>query len=175
MRPNEKGRDGGDRATLETPYAGDYTRKAPQVTRLEAAINERPIAVVKNYRSRVTEVRQVTFNELAARLSTSKIGAKEGTGWVPADIEPGPRTAERVKAVSYLVLDVEADAEAVKDETGTPLNDKHGDIIKRVIGPEPPDVDDMLAELAVQGWRCRAGGASCIPPTPIAPSIPAIG
>lgn len=75
------------------------------------------------------------------------IGAKDGLAWLPADIPLGPRTGERVKSVSFLVLDVEAKAEKDKDENGDPVKDKHGDTTKRVIGPEPPTPDEMLTEL----------------------------
>lgn len=114
----------------------------------------RPIATVADCRSPVGAVQRVTFDMLAASFAEPKLGAKDGPGWLPADIEVGPRNGERVKSISFLALDVEADAEPVKDENGKSLRDGHGDIIKRVIGPEPPDVDTMLAELALHGWRC---------------------
>ncbi|NJM13204.1 MAG: hypothetical protein HC889_16240 [Synechococcaceae cyanobacterium SM1_2_3] len=117
-------------------------------------MNERSIALVNDCRSPVSAVHQVAFDKLAGWFADPKIGAKDGPGWVPAEIGIGPRTAERVKSISYLALDVEADAEPVKDDNGEPLRDPHGDIIKRVIGPEPPSVDDMLAELTLHGWRC---------------------
>lgn len=106
----------------------------------------RPIATLSDCRSPVSAVHQVTFDKLAERFGKCDVGTKEGKAWMPADIEVGPRTAERVNSVSLLVLDVEADAEAVKGESGDPLRDKHGDIVKRIIGPEPPAVDDMLAD-----------------------------
>jgi hypothetical protein len=117
-------------------------------------MNERPIAMVNDCRSPVSAVHRVSFGKLAAWLGKPKIGEKDGAAWIPADIAPGPRTGERIKSVSFLVLDVEADAEPVKDEHGNPLKDAHGDIIKRAVGPEPPGVDDLLAELALHGWRC---------------------
>ena len=114
---------------------------------------ERPIAIVNDCRSPVSAVHQVTFDKLAGWFKEPKIGAKDGSAWMPAEIDQGPRTGERVKSVSFLVFDVEADAEPVKDESGDPVKDKHGDIIKRVIGPEPPSPDEMLAELSLQTWR----------------------
>lgn len=116
-------------------------------------MNTLPIAILNDCRSPVSAVHQVTFDKLAGLFKEPKIGAKDGTAWMPADIEIGPRTGERVKTISFLVLDVEADAEPVKDENGELLRDKHGDIIKRVIGPEPPSFDEMRAELALHGWR----------------------
>lgn len=116
-------------------------------------MNTLPIATLNDCRSPVSAVHQVTFDKLAGLFKEPKIGAKDGTAWMPADIEVGPRTGERVKSISFLVLDVEADAEPVKDENGELLRDKHGDIVKRVFGPEPPLFDEMLAELSLHGWR----------------------
>ncbi|MGX2042251.1 hypothetical protein ACWJKU_19295 [Methylocaldum sp. MU1018] len=48
---------------------------------------------------------------------------------------------------------MEAAAEPVKDENGEHVKDKHGDIVKRVTGPEPITPDEMLAELSLRGWR----------------------
>jgi len=118
------------------------------------AMNTRQIAIVNDCRFPVIKAYQITFQELANWLGIPKTGTKDGEAWIPADIEPGLRNAERVMAVSFLVLDVEADAESVKDENGNPLKDQHGDIIKRVLGPEPPAIDDVLAELSLRGWRC---------------------
>ena len=114
----------------------------------------RTIAFVDDCRSHITAVQQVTFEDLAGRFDSAAIGAKDGPGWIPAHIELGPRKTERVKAVSFLALDVEADAENVKGDDGEPLRDKHGDIVKQVIGPEPPSVDALLAELSLHEWQC---------------------
>jgi len=115
---------------------------------------ERPIATVNDCRSPVSAVHQVSFDKLAGWFETPEIGAKDGAAWLPGEIEIGPRTGERVKSVSFLTLDIEAAAEAVKDAGGRSELDSHGDIIKRVTGQEPPSVDAMLAELALRGWRC---------------------
>lgn len=115
---------------------------------------ERPIAIVNDCRSPVSAVHQITFDKLAERFGKCDTGPKDGKGIVPADIEVGLRNGERVKSVSFLMLDVEADADPVKDKNDHPVKDKHGDIIKRVIGLEPPAVDEMLAELSLHGWRC---------------------
>lgn len=110
-------------------------------------------AIVASKEASVHTTQRVTFDELAARFKTPQVGQKNGSGWMPAVIEPGPRKGDRVAAWSLLVLDVEADAEAVKDSDGKPLLDKNGDVIKRVIGPEPLAPDEMLAELSLRGWR----------------------
>jgi hypothetical protein len=112
------------------------------------------IASVNNRTSGVVKSLSLPWDKLSARFAKCEIGDKDGSGWMPADIEPGPRTAERVKSISLLVLDVEADAENVKDEDGKPLLDANGDNVKRYIGPEPPAPDAMVAELGLWGWRC---------------------
>lgn len=114
----------------------------------------RPVATLSDCRSPVEKVHHVTFDKLAEWFKEPKPGVKDGPAWMPADIAPGPRTGERVKSVSFLVLDVEAHAEPVKGEDGVPLRDKHGDIVKRATGPEPPSPDEMLAEVSLHGWRC---------------------
>lgn len=114
----------------------------------------RPIATLENCRSPVSGTQLATFDELASWFAEPALGTKDGPAWMPAEIDDGPRTSERVKSVSFLALDVEADAENIKSEDGKPLLDDCGDAIKRVRGPEPPAVDDMLAELALHGWRC---------------------
>jgi putative DNA primase/helicase len=103
-------------------------------------------------RSHVHAVHNVSFDELSTALSHADIGKKTGNAWLPVDIPVGPRKQERVKSVSFLVLDVESHAEPEKDDSGKPIRDEHGDIIKRVIGPPPPTTDEILEELSQQGW-----------------------
>jgi hypothetical protein len=118
-----------------------------------ADATDRTVALLDNCRSPVSAVRSVTFDTLADWFALPKQGQKDGPAWMPVHIGLGHRTGERVESVSFLVMDVEADAEATKDESGNPARDQDGDIIKRVIGPEPPGTDEMLAELALWGWR----------------------
>jgi hypothetical protein len=113
-----------------------------------------PAAFVSNKTSPVKLSKALSWGGITSELAKIKVGAKDGSGWIPADIEVGPRTSDRVKSVSLLVLDIEADAEPVKDESGNPVLDANGDIIKKVIGPEPPDFGAMLAEVELWGWRC---------------------
>ena len=113
----------------------------------------RPIAIVNERCAPVSAVHQVTFGQLGEWFKTPAVGAKDGPGWLPAEVDPGPRTGDRVKSISFLSLDVEADAEPVKGQDGKPMRDKHGDVIKRVKGPEPPSFDDMCVELSLHGWR----------------------
>ena len=89
----------------------------------------------------VAEARPLAWPELAALLGRVEAGAKDGPAWMPASIDPGPRTGERVREVTALVLDIEA--AAVRDPDGS----------KRVTGPEPPPLDELAAELALLGWR----------------------
>lgn len=116
--------------------------------------NGRKIAIVENRQSHVVATHEITYEKLAMRLSQCVAGAKDGRGWLPAEIEPGQRTAERVKMVTFLVLDVEATAEAVKSADGHTLLDENGDVIKLARGSEPPSVNEMRAEVAARGWRC---------------------
>jgi hypothetical protein len=120
----------------------------------EAVMINRPIALVKDCRSPIDDTSSVTFVTLADSYYQPMLGKKDGYAWLPADIDIGPRKADRVRSISFLVLDVEAYAEAVKDDDGSPLCDQNGDNIKRVIGVDPPTVDDMMSELALRGIRC---------------------
>jgi hypothetical protein len=99
------------------------------------------IAFVENRTSGVVKTWLTDWKKLSSRLARCDIGEKDGGGWMPADIEPGQRTAERVKSVSLLVLDVEAKSEMVDGE-------------KKIIGPEPPVPDAMCAELGLWNFRC---------------------
>lgn len=112
-----------------------------------------PIALIANTKAPIGEVRRIGWEALGAMLGTANTGTKDGQAWMPVDTEPGPRTGERVRSISALVLDIEADAESIKGDNGQPVRDEHGDIVKRVIGREPPDVGNMLAELGLWGWR----------------------
>jgi hypothetical protein len=101
------------------------------------------IALVPSKTGEVTETHpSVTWDRLAERLAQVTVGEKEGTGWLPALMEKGPRSGERVQAITALVLDVEAKTRT-DPETG----------IKTVIGPEPPAPGDLAAELDLLGWR----------------------
>ena len=113
-----------------------------------------PIAFVENRTSGVVKTWRPDWAKLSERLARCDIGVKDGRGWMPVDIDLGQRTAERVKSVSLLVLDVEADAENVKDDSDKPLLDANGDHVKRYVGPEPPAPDAMVTELGLWGWRC---------------------
>jgi putative DNA primase/helicase len=98
------------------------------------------IAILDNCRSDVSSVKNISWADLVKRMGQVEVGAKDGRAWMPADIDVGPRTGERVKSVSCLVLDVEAHTEKRGEE-------------KVVVGPEPADADAIVAELGLWGWR----------------------
>jgi putative DNA primase/helicase len=121
------------------------------------------IAYVAHRKAPVSKVASVTWAALASRLTKHDDEiiagakdempkhdprAKDGPAWMPAEIDPGPRTGERVRSVTALVLDVEAEtddeADANRVKTGN----------KIVTGVEPPDVDAMLEKLKDSGWSC---------------------
>ncbi|WP_295407947.1 YfjI family protein [uncultured Thiocystis sp.] len=76
-------------------------------------------------------------------LAQAQPGPKDGPAWLPADIDPGPRTATRARSWSTMVMDIEAHAST--DATG----------IKTVDGPEPPPLDAMADEIRDIGWRAH--------------------
>jgi hypothetical protein len=83
----------------------------------------------------------IQWDGLVELLTTFKVGNKDGRAWLPADIDPGPRKGERVRAISALVLDVER-----QDK-----KDKEGNVTER--GIEPPAPQLMLEELREEGLR----------------------
>lgn len=113
----------------------------------------RPVGFVANNPGEVERAESMTFDSLAHLLGEVKAGKKAGHGWVPADIPRGRRLKEQVRSVSWLVFDVEARAENVKGADGEIQHDEYGDNVKRSIGPEPPALDELVAELEIRGWR----------------------
>ncbi len=73
---------------------------------------------------------------------------------MPAHIQPGQRTAARVESITYLVLDVEAESDPLRDADGNVLLDEHGDRLKTIVGPLPPDPGELADEITRRGWRC---------------------
>ena len=116
-------------------------------------MSQRPIAILKNRYSPVNEVSYVQFADFAEKFAKATTGEKDGSAWMPVDIDPGPRKAEHVRTVSYLVLDVEAKAELIRGDHGEPIHDMNGATVKRVIGAEPPEIDALLADLRMLGWQ----------------------
>ena len=106
------------------------------------ACNAKPLsfATVSNKNAPVGALVRGNFSDLVAMLCKQVVSPnKEGTGWVPGHIEPGPRTGDRVAHWDVLVLDVEGKAERLPDGT------------KRLIGPKPPTVSELAAELELHG------------------------
>jgi hypothetical protein len=140
-------------------------RTLEEVSAAATAERTYPIAYVGHRKSPIEKRHAITWRALSAGLSKISKGEKDGKGWLPADIALGQRAAERVQAVSVLVLDVEADAQGVLllDENGQPVKDakgknvpvldEYGDIVKRVTGKAPPSIDEMIAELDLWEWR----------------------
>lgn len=122
----------------------------------EGVLIMHPVAFVSDCRSQIIESGLYSWSEIETGLTTPSVGKKDGHAWVPAKIEIGPRTTERVESNSALSLDVESRSKAVRDENDDPVKDKHGDIVKKAIGPEPPSFDGMVAELSLHGLRCVA-------------------
>ena len=82
-------------------------------------------ATVQDKSAPVGSMQTCEFSDLAAMLSHAIVSpSKEGPGWVPGYIEPGPRTGERVAHWDALALDVEGKAERLPDGT------------KRLTGPK---------------------------------------
>jgi P4 family phage/plasmid primase-like protien len=84
---------------------------------------------------------EIAWDRLGRKLQNVRPGEKDGKGWLPVVMEQGPRRGERVHAVTALVLDVEADTRR-DAATG----------VKTVVGPEPPEPEEMIAELDQRGW-----------------------
>ncbi len=99
---------------------------------LDAAPPPIRIALVPHKAAPVTDTQVKTWPELAAVLTTHRPGQKDGPAWMPADIEPGPRRAERVKAIRALSLDIESRCEGAGQD-------------KRVAGPLPPELPELAA------------------------------
>jgi len=82
-----------------------------------------------------------TWPELCELVTNHTVSpSKNGSGWMPADIQPGPRNKERAGAWSFMVLDVEAVTEIGKDG------------LKTVMGPLAPPLDAVATELDLRGW-----------------------
>ena len=99
------------------------------------------VAFVPSKAGLVTDARTLPWDGLVAWLGKVTVGEKDGPGWLPADIQPGPRTADRIKHVSLLVLDIEA--KTVADPV------THA---KEVVGTAPPAPSAVATELGLWGW-----------------------
>ena len=109
---------------------------------MSAVLTPRPVdadrfavAHVSSKTSPVVGADALAWPHVVDMLLLHRVGPKDGPGFMPAAIDPGPRNGERVAHVSLLALDVEAHAEALPDGT------------KRVTGPLPPPLRELAAEL----------------------------
>lgn len=98
------------------------------------------VARVEAAASLVTGRDVLAWDDLAHELTQHRSGPKDGPGWMPADIKPGPRKAERVEFITMIVLDVEA--KAARAPSGQ----------KVLAGPLPPSLSALAAELKLHGW-----------------------
>lgn len=129
----------GSHANAKTT-GGDYTQSFGGA--VKPCIAPLKFAFVDSQASPVRELKTMSFGELSAMLSAPTISStKFGTAWIPADIEPGARTGDRVQSVSCLVLDVEA-ATSNDPQTKT----------KTVTGTEPPPFAEIVTELCIAGF-----------------------
>lgn len=97
-------------------------------------------ATVQTKESPVGTLETCDFEGIAAMLCHPTVScSKEGPGWIPGHIEPGPRKSERVTHWDTLAIDVEGPAERLPDGT------------KRLIGPKAPQLSEVTAELELRG------------------------
>jgi len=85
---------------------------------------------------------EVDWQELADLLTAPKPGTKDGAYWIAGDHPPGPRGNAHVRSISLLALDIEAKTER-----------SPGTGIKTAVGPEPPAIHELAAEIELRGWR----------------------
>lgn len=97
-------------------------------------------ATVQTKESPVGTLETCDFEGIAAMLCHPTVSySKEGPGWIPGHIEPGPRKGERVTHWDTLAIDVEGPAERLPDGT------------KRLTGPKAPQLSEVAAELELRG------------------------
>jgi len=105
------------------------------------------IASVKHKRAPVHKIGSLEWSKLEAAFTQHEIirdtitpenadAMKDGKAWMPAQIEVGPRTAERVKAISAVVLDIEA-----------------GNATPQI---QPPAFGEAVERIRAKGWRAYA-------------------
>lgn len=105
------------------------------------------IAIVENKRAPVRKSGSAEWAKLDAiftrhetvpgHVTPETIDAmKDGKAWMPAQIDVGPRTAERVKSISAVVLDIEA--------------------VKGVPDVQPPPFEEVVERVRAKGWRAYA-------------------
>lgn len=107
------------------------------------------IGRVTNKTSRVYAMETYTWPDFAELLTRHTVQpGKDGPGWVPGPIQPGPRTAARVPDWCVLALDIEAPAKNIGlDEPAPPR------VYKRLAGPDvAPALEDVAVDLELLGW-----------------------
>lgn len=98
-------------------------------------------AAAANKTAPVSKVYQMPWGEFCEVISSHKPAADKNAvaGWLPADIDPGPRKGERVKAITALVMDIEGRAEGTGE-------DKH------LVGPAAPEISELALDISLHGW-----------------------
>lgn len=107
------------------------------------------IGRVTNKTSRVYAMETHTWPDFAELLTRHTVRpGKDGPGWVPGPIQPGPRTAARIQDWCVLALDIEAPAKNIPlDEPAPPR------VYKRLAGQDvAPALDDVAVDLELLGW-----------------------
>ena len=107
------------------------------------------IGLVTNKTSRVYAMKTHTWPDFAELLTRHTVQpGKDGPGWVPGPIQPGPRTAARIQDWCVLALDIEAPAKNIPlDEPAPPR------VYKRLAGQDvAPALDDVAVDLELLGW-----------------------
>lgn len=107
------------------------------------------IGRVTNKTSRVYAMETHTWPDFAELLTRHTVRpGKDGPGWVPGPIQPGPRTAARIQDWCVLALDIEAPAKNIPlDEPAPPR------VYKRLAGQDvTPALDDVAVDLELLGW-----------------------
>ncbi len=105
------------------------------------------IAIIENKRAPVHKCGSAEWAKLGAVFTQHEIvhgtvtpetidAMKDGMAWMPAQIDVGPRTAERVQSISAVVLDIEAP--------------------KHAHGIQPPAFDEAIERIRARGWRAYA-------------------
>lgn len=133
------------------PSSGTYSETVEPVAgqpALDAPVFDVAYQPRANHSEGITSTEKLTFAQLSEKLADVKKGRKAGECWLPVTIPIGKREKERVQSVNVLVLDVEADTEAVLNEEGKKKKDEFGDEVKKVIGVDPPVFDSMADALA---------------------------
>lgn len=91
-------------------------------------------AIVDSVTSPIVSLATLDFDEFSRRLGNCRVGPKDGSGWVAAEIDKGRRADERVRAGTATVLDIERTSED---------------------GEVPPSFEEMTERVRQLGYRAK--------------------